>query len=301
MGSEMCIRDRRSLPGREPGAVLPSGRQTRDGTSPTGAGRGGHLPGLSRCRGLPCPCVGGTGAPRGLGWALGERTRGHPNRVRGRSGPRLVVLPGRTPAWVAPAAQLSATTRQVVSRAAAATATSRVQPAAAAAASSSWAHVAHQLTRAGREHHRQRRCARWGVQGERHRPASDVTDPVWCRRAVGTDAGQRCRAQGEGGAAAATAPAAGGTRGRKPALVTLDHSDDRPLKMLGAIPWRPVGSVRSTRGSVFWASPARSTRQPGDPVLPLGRLAASQAAYQSVASSSCVRASGTVCRWHTWS
>jgi hypothetical protein len=91
---EVAVAAARSLPGRQPGAVLPSRRQTRAGTSPTGAGRGGHLPGLSRCRGLPCPCVGGTGAPRGRGWALGERTRGHPDRVSERSGPRLVVLPG---------------------------------------------------------------------------------------------------------------------------------------------------------------------------------------------------------------
>jgi hypothetical protein len=50
------------------------------------------------CRGLPCSCVGGTGAPQGLGWALGERTRGHPNRVSGRSGPRVLLAdsgPGR--------------------------------------------------------------------------------------------------------------------------------------------------------------------------------------------------------------
>src|SRR5664280_746866 len=91
---EVAVAAARSLPGRQPGAVLPSRRQTRAGASPTGAGRGGHLPGLSRCRGLPRSRVGGTGAPRGLGWALGERTRGHPDRVSERSGPRLVVLPG---------------------------------------------------------------------------------------------------------------------------------------------------------------------------------------------------------------
>ena len=50
--------------------------------------------GLSRCRGLPCSCVGGARAPRVLWWALGERTRGHPDRVSERSGRRLAVLPG---------------------------------------------------------------------------------------------------------------------------------------------------------------------------------------------------------------
>ena len=49
---------------------------------------------LSRCRGLPCSCVGRARAPRVLWWALGERTRGHPDRVSERSGRRLAVLPG---------------------------------------------------------------------------------------------------------------------------------------------------------------------------------------------------------------
>jgi len=125
--------------------------------------------------------------------------------------------------------------QQVVSWAAAATAASRVQPAASAAASSSWAQVAQQPTRAGREHHRQRRRALGvsgsapgeqadGVEGiglggqavgvgvvrsERQQAGADVTDPVRCRRAVGTLAGRRGRAQGEGRAATATALAAG--------------------------------------------------------------------------------------------
>jgi hypothetical protein len=113
--------------------------------------------------GLPCSCVGGTGAPRGLGWALGERTRGHPDRVSERSGRRLVVLPGGLrrrslqphSCPLRPAGGVVGGGRHGGQKG---------QPAASAAASSSWAQVAHQPTRpagsttgsAG---------ARWGFSG----------------------------------------------------------------------------------------------------------------------------------------
>ena len=47
------------------------------------------------------------------------------------------------------------------------------------------------------------------VRSERQQAGADVTNPVRCRRAVGTLAGRRGRAQGEGRAATATALAAG--------------------------------------------------------------------------------------------